>query len=142
MLKDQINERWKNAYMNKDTVLKSAFECVKAKILTEEKSGKYTLPISDATVVSIISKEVKELKETQSYYNSEDITYAVIQAKINALSEYLPKQMSEEEVKNIIRKLKIQETTKGKLTGMTVREIGNRFDKSLISKLVDDVLAE
>ena len=78
MLKDVILEKWKEAFKAKDSVLKSAYECVKAKILVEEKSGKYTLPLTDDIVISIITKEVKELKETQAFYKSEDQMYADI----------------------------------------------------------------
>ena len=141
MLKDIILEKWKEAYKNKDENLKSAYSMVKAKILVEEKSGKYTLPLTDDVVVAIITKEVKELKETQSFYKPEDQMYADINRKIEALSEYLPKQMTGEEVKVIINKLMGQERNKGKLIGLTVKEVGNRYDKSKIAQLVSEVLS-
>lgn len=140
MIKEQIIEKWKEAYKNKNENLKSAFAMVKAKILVEEKSGKYTLPLTDDVVVAIITKEVKELKETQSFYKPENQLYADINVKIEALSEYLPKQMTAEEVKEVIKKLMSQETNKGKLIGLTVKEIGNRYDKSKIAQLVNEVV--
>jgi len=140
MLKDIILEKWKEAYKNKDENLKSAYSMVKAKILVEEKSGKYTLPLTDDIVVGIITKELKELKETQTFYKPEDQIYIDIDRKIEALSEYLPKQMTEEEVKEIIKVLREKESNMGKLIGLTVKEIGNRFDKSQISKLVKEVI--
>ena len=140
MLKDIILEKWKEAYKNKDENLKSAYSMVKAKILVEEKSGKYTLPLTDDVVVSIITKEVKELKETQTFYKSEDQIYIDIDRKIEALSEYLPKQLTEEEVKEVIKALREKESNMGKLIGLTVKEIGNRFDKSQISRLVKEVI--
>ena len=141
MLKEIINIKWKEAFKVKDNVLKSAYECVKAKILVEEKSGKYMLPLTDDVVVAIVTKEVKELKETQTFYKPEDQMYADIERKIQALSEYLPKQMTIEEVKAVILRLKATETNKGKLTGLVIKEIGNRFDKSQISKLVNEILS-
>ena len=140
MLKDIILEKWKEAYKNKDENLKSAYSMVKAKILVEEKSGKYTLPLTDDVVVAIITKEVKELKETQTFYKPEDQMYADINVKIAALSEYLPKQMTAEEVKEVIARLLTQETNKGKLIGLTVKEVGNRYDKSKIAQLVNEVV--
>ena len=141
MLKDTVIEKWTEAFKAKDSVLKSAFEAVKAKILVEEKSGKYTLPLTDDVIVTIITKEVKELKETQTYYKESDTQFNDIQRKIDALSEYLPKQLTEEEVKKIINKFVAQEKNKGKLTGLTIKEVGNRFDKSKISQLVSEVLS-
>ena len=140
MIKELIIEKWKEAFKAKDEILKSAFAMVKAKILVEEKSGKYELPLTDEVIVAVITKEVKELKETQTFYKPEDQMYAEIEIKINALSEYLPKQMSEDEVKSIIMKLKETETNMGKLIGLTVKEVGNRFDKSQISRLVKEVI--
>lgn len=140
MLKDLILEKWKEAFKAKDSVLKSAYECVKAKILVEEKSGKYELPLTDEVVIAVITKEVKELKETQAFYKSEDQMYMDINRKIEALSEYLPKQMTTEEVKEVIARLLTQETNKGKLIGLTVKEVGNRFDKAKIAQLVNEVV--
>lgn len=140
MLKETILQNWKEAFKAKDNVLKSAYECVKAKILVEEKSGKYILPLTDDIIISIITKEVKELKETQSFYKPEDQIYADINRKIEVLSEYLPKQLTVEEVKAIINKFCVTEMNKGKLIGLTVKEVGNRFDKSKIAQLVNEVV--
>ena len=139
MIKEQIIEEWKEAYKNKNENLKSAFAMVKAKILVEEKSGKYELPLSDELVVSLINKEVKELKETQTFYKPEDKIYQDIDEKIEALSTYLPKQLTVEEVKNIIITLKEKEPNMGKLIGLVVKEVGNSFDKSKIAALVKEM---
>lgn len=138
MIKEQIIEEWKEAYKNKNENLKSAFAMVKAKILIEEKSGKYDLPLSDELVVSLVNKEVKELKETQTFYKPEDRMYQDINEKIEALSKYLPKQLTVEEVKNIIITLKEKEPNMGKLIGLVVKEVGNSFDKSKIAALVKE----
>ena len=47
--------------------------------------------------------------------------------------------MTEEEVIEIIKKLKKTETNPGKLIGLTVKEVGNKFDKSKIAALVKQV---
>lgn len=142
MLKDIINEKWKEAYKNKDVVGKSAFESVKAKILVEEKSGKYELPLSDDVVENIISKEVKELEETKSFYKIGDVKYDELSYKSSLLNEYLPKQLEEDEVRKIINRLKEVESNMGKLIGLTVKEVGNKYDKSKISALVREELSK
>ena len=140
MLQEQINLKWKELFKARDTVGKSAFECVKSKILVAEKSGNYELPLADSIVEGIIVKEVKELQETKTYYRPEDQQYKDLDYKISLLNEYLPKQMSAEEVKAVIAKLYEQEQNKGKLIGLTVKEIGTRFDKSKIAGLVNEVI--
>lgn len=140
MLQEQINLKWKELFKARDTVGKSAFECVKSKILVAEKSGSYDLPLTDSVVEGIIVKEVKELQETKTYYKPENQQYKDLDYKISLLNEYLPKQMSTEEVKAVIAKLYEQEQNKGKLIGLTVKEIGSKFDKSKIAGLVNEVI--
>ena len=140
MLQEQINLKWKEFYKARDMVGKSAFECVKSKILVAEKSGSYELPLADSVVENIIVKEVKELQETKTFYKPEDQQYKDLDYKISLLTEYLPKQLTVEEVKAIITKLAATEQNKGKLIGLTVKEIGTRFDKSKIAGLVNEIL--
>ena len=140
MLQEQINLKWKELFKARDVVGKSAFESVKSKILVAEKSGNYELPLADSIVEGIIVKEVKELQETKTFYKPEDQQYKDLDYKISLLNEYLPKQMTVEEVKAIITKLAATEQNKGKLIGLTVKEIGTRFDKSKIAGLVNEVI--
>ena len=140
MLQEQINLKWKELFKAGDKIGKSAFESVRAKILMAEKSGSYELPLTDSIIENIIVKEVKELQETKTYYKPEDQEYKDLDYKISLLNEYLPKQMTIEEVKEIIVKLYTQEQNKGKLIGLTVKEIGTKFDKSKIAGLVNEVI--
>lgn len=141
MLQEQITLKWKELFKARDIIGKSAFESVRAKILVAEKSGKYELPLTDDIVESIIVKEVKELQETKTYYKPDDQQYKDLDYKISLLSEYLPKQMSADEVKEVIKRLFEQEKSKGKLIGLTVKEVGSKFDKSKIAQLVNEVIS-
>lgn len=140
MLQEQINLKWKELFKARDVVGKSAFEGIKAKILVAEKSGNYELPLTDSVVENIIIKEVKELQETKTYYKPDDQQYKDLAYKISLLSEYLPKQLTADEVKEIIKRLFEVEKNKGKLIGLTVKEIGPKFDKSKIAQLVNEVI--
>jgi len=142
MLQEQINLKWKELFKARDAVGKSAFECVKSKILVAEKSGNYELPLADSIVEGIIVKEVKELQETKTYYKPGDQLFRELEYQISVLSEYLPKQMTVDEVKAVIIKLYEQEQNKGKLIGLTVKEIGSKFDKSKIAGLVNEIISK
>lgn len=142
MLQEQITLKWKELFKARDTVGKSAFESVRAKILVAEKSGKYELPLTDEVIENIIIKEVKELQETKTYYKPDDQQYKDLEYKISLLSEYLPKQISADEVKEIIKRLFEQEKNKGKLIGLTVKEVGSKFDKSKVAQLVNEVVSQ
>ena len=60
-------------------------------------------------------------------------------AVIAELERYLPQMMSEDEVIAIIARIKESESNMGKVIGLTIKEVGNRFDKSKIVALVKSV---
>jgi len=107
--------------------------------LIAEKSGNYELPLTDEQITDLVVKEYKERKDLLNIYSIGDDEYAEAQFIVDELEQYMPKQMSEEEVINIIKRLKQTEPNVGKLIGLTVKEVGNRFDKSKIAALVKSV---
>ena len=140
MLKDIINEKWKERYKEKDVLGKSVFESIKAKIMTVEKSGKYTLPLEDSVVESLVVKESKELSETRDFYKVDSKEYEEFTYKMNLLEAFLPKQLSEEDVVEIVKKLAVNEKNMGKLIKQTIDAVGNSFYKSKIAGIVKSVL--
>lgn len=138
-LKETINQKFIEEFKTRIAIRRFPYEIMKQKILVAEKSGQYELPLTDEQIVNLIAKEVKERQDLLTLYKPEDEQYITAEYTINELSQYLPKQMSETEVIEIIRKLKETETNSGKLIGLTVKEVGNRFDKSKIAALVKQV---
>ena len=135
-LKDTINEKWKEAFKARDTEKRTAYELVKQRIMVAEKSGQVELPLTDDYITNLIVKEVKEREDVLTFYYKADPEYAMAEAIIEELSQYLPKQMEEAEVTEIIKRIKATEPNMGKVIGLTVKEVGNRYDKSLIAALV------
>ena len=138
-LKELINEKWKEAFKARDTDRRTAYELIKQRIMVAEKSGQVELPLTDEYITNLIVKEVKEREDVLTFYNSNDEQYITAKAVIAELEQYLPKQMSEEEVIEIIKRIKATEPNLGKVIGLTVKEVGNRYDKSLIAALVKRV---
>ena len=135
-MKELINEKWKEAFKARDMEKRTAYEMIKQKILVAEKSGLYTLPLTDEQITNLIIKEIKEREDVMQFYKPEDDAYKMAVAIIAELDQYLPKQMTEEEVIAIIKRIKETEPNMGKVIGLTVKEVGNRFDKSKIAALV------
>ena len=136
MLKELINDKWKEAFKARDMEKRTAYEMMKQKILVAEKSGQFELPLTDEQITNLIIKEIKEREDVLQFYKPEDDAYKMAVAIIKELEQYLPKQMSEEEVIAIIRRIKETEPNLGKVIGLTVKEVGNQFDKSKIAALV------
>lgn len=139
MMKELINEKWKEAFKARDMEKRTAYEMIKQKILVAEKSGLYTLPLTDEQITNLIIKEIKEREDVMQFYKPEDDAYKMAVAIITELEQYLPKQMTEDEVIAIIKRIKETEPNMGKVIGLTVKEVGNRFDKSKIADLVKQV---
>ena len=139
MLKEVINERWKEAFKARDMEKRTAYEMMKQKIMVAEKSGQFELPLTDEQITNLIIKEIKEREDVLQFYKPEDDAYKMAVAIIKELDQYLPKQMTEEEVIAIIKRIKGTEPNLGKVIGLTVKEVGNRFDKSKIAALVKQV---
>lgn len=139
MLKELINEKWKEAFKARDMEKRTAYEMMKQKILVAEKSGQFELPLTDEQITNLIIKEIKEREDVLQFYKPEDDAYKMAIAIIKELEQYLPKQMSEEEVIAIITRIKETEPNLGKVISLTVKEVGNQFDKSKIAALVKSV---
>lgn len=139
MLKELINDKWKEAFKARDMEKRTAYEMMKQKIMIAEKSGQFELPLTDEQITNLIIKEIKEREDVLQFYKPEDDAYKMAIAIIKELEQYLPKQMTEEEVITIIKRIKETEPNLGKVIGLTVKEVGNQFDKSKIAALVKSV---
>ena len=100
MLKEKINADYMTAFKAKNTVAKNLLSVIKGEIQTIEKNiGVENLP--DEEVIKILNKSVKSLKETQTKFPSIQTA-----EELFIIESYLPKQMSEEEIRNKIVELK------------------------------------
>jgi uncharacterized protein YqeY len=138
-LKELINQKFIEEFKTSVAIRRYPYEIMKQRIMTAEKSGQFELPLTDEQITNLIVKEVKERTELLNVYKPEDEQYVLAKYMVEELSQYLPKQMSEEEVIEIIKKHKAVEPNMGKVIGLTVKEVGNRFDKSKIAALVKSI---
>ena len=142
MLVTEIRGEFNQARKDRNLVAKSAYESVIAKMLIAEKDGKHEVPLKDDVVVDLLKKEIKELKETQSFYSKGNEQYTLLENRINLLTKYLPEELPEERVIDIIREFVSKgETNRSKLIGLTIKEVGANFDKSKVAGLVSKVLS-
>ena len=138
-LKETINQKFIEEFKTGIAIRRYPYEVMKQRILMTEKSGQFELPLTDEQITNLVVKECKEREELLTIYKPEDEQYILAKYILEELAQYLPKQMTEEEVIAIIKRLKETESNPGKLIGLTVKEVGNRFDKSKIATLVKQV---
>lgn len=135
-LKEIINQKFIEEFKTGIAIRRYPYEVIKQRILVAEKSGRFELPLTDEQIVNLIVKECKEREELLTLYKPEDEQYILAKYILKELAQYLPKQLTESEVLEIIKRLRETETNTGKLIGLTAKEVGNRFDKSKIAALV------
>ena len=143
MLEQTIRNKFNEARKNKNELLRKTYEGVIAKIMVAEKSGKYALPLPEDVIVSLLLKEVKELEETRACYAAMSAADYVrnIELQIAELKQYLPTELTEEEVLVKIQEIiNSGETNKGKIIGAVAKYVGSRFDKAKIAGLVAKVM--
>lgn len=133
LIRNKINEARKAH--NKE--MESAYSMLLSKALVAEKSGKYPNGLSEDVLVGLAKKEVKEMQETLSFYKEENDRTKELNIKIEELSQYIPAELTEEQVIEIIKKVAQSETNKGKITGIICKEVGNNFDRSKVAPLVN-----
>jgi uncharacterized protein YqeY len=99
----KIRNQIKEAMISKDTIKRDVLKMVldKAKAIVKEKNPVDTPDvIPDDIIIQAVQKEIKQLNQTKDALIGKESTdlYTETTSKINILSEYLPKMMSEEEV--------------------------------------------
>lgn len=144
MLKEDLQKNKLQAMKAKEGYKVSAISAVMTKVIVAEKSGSYTLPLSDEIIQTLIQKEIKENEDSRSFYKETDTQYQNLTEQIEYLKTYLPQPFKEYEVESMIYGYiaATDETNAGKITGAIAKMVGTRFDKKLIKGLVEKVLAE
>ena len=108
MLNDEIKKANIQAMKDKDVVARNFYSVVLNKIKLEEirkreKGG----DIEDADISNIFQKTIKELEEEKQNYSKvgNDKEVENIEYQIEIAKKYLPKMLSEDEIKEIITSL-------------------------------------
>ncbi len=102
-LKEKLLEDLKNALRNKDSIRKNTVQMARAAVLQVEKDNKTTL--DDDGVVEVLSRELKKRRDSLLEYEKSGRQDLVdnLKKEIDILLEYLPKQMTEEELEILIK---------------------------------------
>ena len=145
MLKEKLLEDLKSAMKEKNTNKKNAVQMIRTAILQIEKDK--GIEVSDEQIIDIIAKEVKKRKDSLVDFekaNRQDLIDQ-INEEICVLEEYLPKQLTDEELEEIVSKIVTEvgaESIKdmGKVMKEAKSEIGAKADGKRINEMVKKIL--
>ena len=133
------------AMKKKDAITKNTIQMIRAAILQTEKDKQ--IELDDNAILEIVSKQVKQKNDALEQFEKANRQDLVEQTKleINILKEYLPKQLSREEVEQIVvdlsRTLGIFDMKgMGTLIKSAKAKIGAGSDGKTISEVVKKVL--
>ena len=108
-LEEKIQSEIVAAMKAKDEVRLAALRSVKAAILNEKSNGKYH-ELTDADVTALIQKQIKQRKESELEYlegGRLDLAYKEQEERL-VLEEYVPKQLTEDEVEEIVKEILVE----------------------------------
>ena len=148
-LKERLNADFKEAMKNKETVRKETISFVRAAIKQYEVDNREE--IDDTGIAAILAKQVKMRKDALADFESAGRTDLVeaYNAEIEVLSQYMPKQLTADEVADIVKvtaaDLGIEQgsgkASMGKLMGATMPKVKGVADGNLVKAAVEQYLA-
>ena len=100
-LEERLDTDLKDAMKSGDTTRKLAIRAVKTAITEAKVSGTEAKTVTDADVLAIITKQVKQRRDSVIEYNKGNRPDLAAQeeAEIKVLEVYLPRQLSEAEIR-------------------------------------------
>lgn len=141
MLKERLLNDLKESMKDKNLVRKNTIQMIRAAILQVEKDKQ--IELEDAQIIDIIAKESKKRKDAEADFEKSGREDLITQNKeeINILAEYLPKQLSVEEVENVVREV-IASTgaTSMKDMGMVMKMSKEKIGASADGKTISDAV--
>jgi uncharacterized protein YqeY len=144
-LEEKINTDLKTAMLAKDEPTVRGLRAIKQAILLAKTSGSAT--VTDADEQKMLQKLVKQRKESVDIYkqqNREDLARPELE-EIAVIEKYMPKQLTEEEIRSELQKLLAQAGTigpadMGKMMGMASKHFAGKADNKVVSQLLKQLL--
>ena len=149
MIKDTINSELKISMLSSNKDKTSTLRLILAAIKDREIAAREKKQdIDDAIVMDVLSKMVKQRLESADIYkkNNRLELAAKEELEIEVIREFLPKQLTEQEIKEIILKL-IEETNSssirdmGNIMGTLKSKYAGQLDFTLAGKLLKEHLS-
>ena len=146
-VKERLQEDWKTALKAKDKFKANVISTAKSAILLVEKTDGITA--DDALAIEILAKEVKQRREAMLEFEKGNRQDLVDQSKaeIEILLNYLPQQLSEGEIRQIIEESAIEAGASsikdmGKVMSIVRPKTLGRADGKLVSQIVKEYLTD
>lgn len=144
---EQIEKDFIAAFKAKDEKTKNLLGMIKSAI--KNKEIEIQKPLEEADVIEVLSKEAKKRKESAQAYKDggRDDLAEQETSEYETLKKYLPEQLSEDAVRDIVKQSIAEVGTSspadmGKVIGSVMGKVKGQAEGGLVSKLVKEELSK
>jgi uncharacterized protein len=145
-LKDRLTSDFKEAMKAKDEIKKNTVNLARAAIKQHEVDHREEL--DEQGVINILTKQVKMRRDALSDFEKAGRTdlLEAYNKEIEILMEYLPKQLTQDEIRTIVvetaRELGIDggKQNMGKLIGAVMPKVKGKADGGVVKTVVESIL--
>ncbi|MEJ6979187.1 GatB/YqeY domain-containing protein [Pedobacter sp. P351] len=148
MLEQEINKEIKAAMLSKNEARLRGLRAIKAAILLSKTEKGASEEITEDTEIKVLQKLAKQRRESAEIYktqNREDL-YKIEIEELEVIEGFLPKQLTEDEVREQIKSL-IESSgassikDMGKVMGLANKQLAGKADGKMISEVVKQMLS-
>ena len=146
-LKEKLQNDLTQSMRDRNEVRSGTIRMVLTAIKNEEVSGKEARELSDAEVITVLSREAKKRREAAEAYEQAGAADRAANEKAEGaiIAEYLPAQLSEQEIKDLIAAAIAETGASGpQQMGLVMKAIqpktAGRADGGMVSSLVKAAL--
>ena len=145
MLREAIDSDLKEAMRNREALKRTVLRTMLSEIRNAEINSQTTL--DDEGIISVLTKQVQQRKDSVEAYeaaNRQDLV-AKETEEINIISVYLPEQLPQEEIEQIIDSAISQSGASslddmGKIMGLVMPQVRGRADGKIVNTIVTSKL--
>ena len=139
-MKKKLNDDLKSAMKNREMLKLDTIKLIKKNIQELETSVGHNGEATDAEIMKIISKLVKQGKDAAEQYNSAGRTdlFEIEMQQVAVLESYLPKQLTDEEIAVEIDKVMTE--TGSTNIGILMKELNARLAGRADGKTISRIL--
>ena len=148
-LKEKLQSDLTQSMRDRNELRSGTIRMVLTAIKNEEVSGKEAIELSDAEVITVLSREAKKRREAAEAYEQAGAKDRadIEKAEGEIIATYLPAQLSESEIKDLISAAIAETGASGsQQMGLVMKsiqpKIAGRADGGLVSSLVKAALSE
>ncbi|SNR66270.1 hypothetical protein SAMN06265371_10844 [Lutibacter agarilyticus] len=146
-LQKELMVKIKEAMKAKDTVALESLRAIKSEILLVQTKSGASEDLTKVEEIKLLQKLVKQRKDSAALYLEQDRNDLASPelAQVEIIAQFLPEQMSQEELKNIIATIIANVGASsmkdmGKVMGMASKQLAGKADGKAISAVVKELL--